>query len=315
MARAAVPGCARHRVSEKRAHAGDAVAKEDERRPGAAGFIGSGAVKHDVAVSRDFRMAACNLFGDHGYRPGKPDLFAPSFEIVPQSMITGSSPAASFCISSWGEMRRHSACADTFAAAHTSPAGSRRARPPPGSPPVPQARQREGDVLYLLAENVSARKRRRSRGWRRVYPAAEAASFMPRWPAIGGIATQSRDELCQQQCTVAVPRENILRASHAGVGFKRKPGRETSAPCDRGCGPAGTRPDLPGGWPQPQHKNREKGEVAVRCERPGASKIGAEGTGRRTARGTPQQTKQGNRAEAGMRSVQACSSGRPSLSS
>jgi len=77
----AAPG---FQASQKRPHAGDAVAKKEKRRPGAAGFVRSRAVQHDIAVAWNLLMTARDLFGNHIDCPRKPDLFGPKFELMPQ---------------------------------------------------------------------------------------------------------------------------------------------------------------------------------------------------------------------------------------
>jgi len=77
----AAPG---FQAPQKRAHTRDAVAKQEKRRPGAAGFVGSRAVQHDIAVTRNLLVAARDLLGNHVDSPWNPDLFGPKFELVPQ---------------------------------------------------------------------------------------------------------------------------------------------------------------------------------------------------------------------------------------
>ena len=59
-------------AARQRAHPLDAPAPQDQRHPGAAGFVGSGAVQDDVAVTGDLGMAALQFVrtqtqgaGDH----------------------------------------------------------------------------------------------------------------------------------------------------------------------------------------------------------------------------------------------------------
>jgi hypothetical protein len=49
--------------TQKREHAGDAVASQEQRRPGAGGFIWSTAEKNDIAISWNLLVARRQIFG------------------------------------------------------------------------------------------------------------------------------------------------------------------------------------------------------------------------------------------------------------
>ena len=52
-------------ASLERANPGDASALQEQRHTGAGGFVRSSAIKHHVAVARDFLVALVELVGAH----------------------------------------------------------------------------------------------------------------------------------------------------------------------------------------------------------------------------------------------------------
>lgn len=58
------------KAPQERAHAGDSLSLEQERRTGAGGFAGSSAVEHDVTVARNLQVTLLNLLGVQVYGSG-----------------------------------------------------------------------------------------------------------------------------------------------------------------------------------------------------------------------------------------------------
>jgi hypothetical protein len=77
----ALPG---FKASGKRADAPDALSPQQQRHTGAGGFVGSGAVEHDVAVARYFFVALLEILRPHAPSAGNPGAIAAELARVAQ---------------------------------------------------------------------------------------------------------------------------------------------------------------------------------------------------------------------------------------
>jgi hypothetical protein len=68
----------------QRPNARDAPPPEKQRHPGAAGFVRSRAVEHDVAVAWNFPVAVLEFLRENMNGPREHDLFGIKFELMPE---------------------------------------------------------------------------------------------------------------------------------------------------------------------------------------------------------------------------------------